>query len=256
MEKADDNFLFTPTMVLDYYCQSHNISIQDIGIGSIVIGCFFKDVWQLLIKKTEATQAKYWLGDKSRLYNKKINEKSFSIILMPSGAPLAAATFEELIACGADKFVFTGTAGSLQKHILPGDIVIVKNAIIDEGTSLHYLESDATVNSDDRISTIIFDKANKMGINVFWGDTWSIDAPYREKRSKAEYLSANGTLTVEMEISALFSVAKCRSVQTSAILLVSDNHTDSLWFPGIYDKNYLAGISVVADLLIESMLII
>ena len=45
------------------------------------------------------------------------------------GAPAAVTVVEELIAHGVREFVSVGTAGSLQKHVAVGDIVVCDRAI-------------------------------------------------------------------------------------------------------------------------------
>jgi len=55
------------------------------------------------------------------------------------GAPAAAAALEELAAMGTGAFVSVGTAGSLQRDLDIGDLVLCEAAIRDEGVSHHYL---------------------------------------------------------------------------------------------------------------------
>src|SRR5207245_3927791 len=55
------------------------------------------------------------------------------------GAPAASTTLEELAALGTSAVVSVGTAGSLQRDLKPGDLVLCEAAIRDEGVSHHYL---------------------------------------------------------------------------------------------------------------------
>ena len=55
------------------------------------------------------------------------------------GAPAATAALEELAALGTSAVVSVGTAGSLQRDLKPGDLVLCEAAIRDEGVSHHYL---------------------------------------------------------------------------------------------------------------------
>jgi hypothetical protein len=55
------------------------------------------------------------------------------------GAPAAAAALEELAALGTERFISIGTAGSLQRDLPVGEVVVCEDAIRDEGVSHHYL---------------------------------------------------------------------------------------------------------------------
>jgi hypothetical protein len=55
------------------------------------------------------------------------------------GAPAATGALEELAALGTTAVVSVGTAGSLQRDLKPGDMVLCEAAIRDEGVSHHYL---------------------------------------------------------------------------------------------------------------------
>jgi hypothetical protein len=55
------------------------------------------------------------------------------------GAPAATAAVEELAALGTSAVVSVGTAGSLQRDLKPGDLVLCEAAVRDEGVSHHYL---------------------------------------------------------------------------------------------------------------------
>ena len=57
------------------------------------------------------------------------------------GAPMVVILLEQLIAFGVKEFLSIGIAGSLQKELRVGSVVICDKAIRDEGVSHHYIES-------------------------------------------------------------------------------------------------------------------
>jgi purine-nucleoside phosphorylase len=73
------------------------------------------------------------------------------------------------------------------------------------------------------------------------GAVWSTDGVYRETREKVETFQRAGVLAVEMEISALFSVARFRGVELGGILVVSDELSSFVWRPGFKDDRFIAG---------------
>ncbi len=64
------------------------------------------------------------------------------------------------------------------------------------------------------------------------GPVWTTDAIYRETPKKVAWFREQGALAVEMECSALFSVAAFRNVEVAALLVVSDSLAAGNWDPG------------------------
>lgn len=134
------------------------------------------------------------------------------------GAPYAATFMEELIACGARKFINMGIAGGLFET----GVFICNKAIRDEGTSHHYLPDSIFAYPDEELTKRLARSLDKNSISYKIGPTWTIDAPYRETKREISHYKESGIKTVEMETSALFSVAKVRKVKIAAVFAVSD----------------------------------
>ncbi len=147
------------------------------------------------------------------------------------GAPVVAILMEELIAFGVKRFLSIGIAGSLQKNLHLGSIVVCDKAIRDEGTSHHYLKSEKYVPSSKAMKERIECTIEKMGLKYITGTTWTIDAPYRETTAEVTQYRKEGVLTVEMEAAALFAVAICRKVEIGAIFTISDYLEKTEWKP-------------------------
>jgi len=152
------------------------------------------------------------------------------------GAPVAAAVLEELIAFGSKKFIAVGTAGSLQKHIKVGDIVVCERAIRDEGTSHHYLKSSKYAYASKGMTEKIKHSLEKFKQSYFVGTSWTIDACFRETVAEAKRYQKEGVATVEMEAAALFAVAKYRNVDVGAIFTISDSLAEFEWEPKFHSK--------------------
>jgi purine-nucleoside phosphorylase len=75
----------------------------------------------------------------------------------------------------------------------------------------------------------------RLGTAFEQGPTWTIDAPYRETVSEIRRYRLRGILTVEMEASAMFSVARLRDCEAAALFVVSDNLDERGWEPRFYD---------------------
>jgi uridine phosphorylase len=139
------------------------------------------------------------------------------------GAPLGAAMLEALIAMGARKFIACGGAGVLDGSIAVGHIVVPTSAVRDEGTSYHYLPPAREVAPTPRALAAIKAVLKQHGHPYLTGKTWTTDAIYRETRAKIERRRHEGCLTVDMEASAFFAVAKFRRVEFGQIFYAGDD---------------------------------
>ena len=148
------------------------------------------------------------------------------------GAPHAVMGMEKLIALGAKRIWVLGWCGSLNHEIGIGHLVIPTGAVSEEGTSSHYPIGDRSPEPEGRLNEMLEGALNHEGLPVALGPVWTTDAPYRETSEKVKAFQAKGILAVEMEISALMTVALYRSVSMAGVLVVSDELFRHKWNPG------------------------
>lgn len=148
------------------------------------------------------------------------------------GAPSAALAVEGLIARGCQTLVIVGFAGSLQPDLGVGNAVVIDRALRDEGTSYHYLESNAFIDAEKAILGSVETALEVAGEEFVVGSTWTTDAPYRETGAEVEHFRDEGILTVDMEAAAVFAVATYRDVAAGAVFCVSDVLSLDDWKPG------------------------
>lgn len=151
--------------------------------------------------------------------------------LLNLGSAQAAVKMEELIAKGSKNFLNIGVAGSLQKNLQAGDIVICTKAIRDEGVSHHYLEPGKYVDLSSDLTRKLRAALSKQGLSFFEGPTWTIDAPFRETEEEIKQYQSEGILSVEMETAALAAIAKYRGVELATAFVISDSLADGVWIP-------------------------
>ncbi len=178
----------------------------------------------------------------SRLYFNSPSTAGVAITGPLVGAPYAVMVLENLIAWGAEKIIFLGWCGSISRQVKIGDIILATSAIIDEGTSGHYQRnakgrSFPSKSMLDRLDV----ELNHNRINFHSGAIWSTDAIYRETRRKVETYQSLNALGVEMEMSALFTVANFRGVDIAALAVVSDELADFKWRPGFKSSEFKRG---------------
>lgn len=138
------------------------------------------------------------------------------------GASLVVMRTEEIIALGVRRLLFIGSGGSLREDVPIGSIIIPTSAVVDEGTSRHYMGARERVDAPGTVSGVLSEVAAKERIETIEGAVWTTDAPYREMRSRAEELSEQGVLAVEMECSALFALGEFRGVEVGGLVVISD----------------------------------
>ena len=195
-------------------------------------------------------------GAESRfLFNSNLhilNENKF--IAGPAiGAPMAALTMEKLIALGAKRIILFGWCGAIAKELHVGDVVVPQLAMSGEGTSAYYTSQDQQVGPDKELREQIVTMLSANTVKTHSGCVWSTDAVYREKRSYLATLQKeNGVSAVDMEFSALCSVAHFRDVKFAAVLVVSDEIWGASWRPGFSNKNFKKNTALVRQLLINN----
>jgi uridine phosphorylase len=158
------------------------------------------------------------------------------------GAPYGAMILETLIAWGVSRVVFMGWCGAILKNVHIGDIIIPDGAVVDEGTSLHYLRK--TMDHVAPSSTILEKTRLRLDlarITYHEGQVWTTDAAFRETREAVLSFQEKGVLAVEMELSALLSVGSFYDVDVSALLVVSDELSSLTWKPGFKSDRFKQG---------------
>ena len=163
---------------------------------------------------------------------------SFSILGPFLGAPHAVMGMEKIIALGAKRIWSVGWCGSLQPDLKIGDLVIPTGAVCEEGTSAHYPIGDQAPTSDRELCSRLDFRLCQEGRACKQGTIWTTDAPYREIPSKVRAYREKGVLAVDMEMSALMTLAIYRSVRFAGLLVVSDELSDLTWRPGFRNPRF------------------
>ena len=150
------------------------------------------------------------------------NGNALSLNTSHLGAPGGVAQLERQIHLGVRSFVIAGLAGSVRAGTGIGQVVVAQKAIRDEGTSHHYLPPTEFAWPAPGIDTALARHLEAKGIGVQVGGTWTTDAIFRETHVELQELGCAGIITVEMEASAVVTVARFRGVRAGAVFVVSD----------------------------------
>jgi hypothetical protein len=185
----------------------------------------------------------------SRLYAASVRYPRTCLAGPVVGAPYAVMLAETLIAWGARQIVFLGWCGAISQAVEIGDMVVPTSALIDEGTSRHYLpdirESAPAAALVEHVSGI----CASDGLVVHKGPVWTTDAPFRETRAKVLAYQSRGVLAVEMEASSLFSLGAFRLADVAALLVASDDLSGLSWRPGFKDPRFASGREAAGNII-------
>jgi len=149
------------------------------------------------------------------------------------GAPAAAMAMELLIAAGIRKFLVFGGCGAVHPSVRIYDIVVPTWGVREEGTSYHYLPPHVVPKPSERIVEILRRElepiTESLGIGLHLGGVWTTDAIFRQTRDKVRKYGSMGVLAVDMESTALMTIAMYRGVELGITLVVTDELYGERW---------------------------
>lgn len=207
----------------------------------------------------QTLQKRFALPDVRRLYMSRVHynkkDPGAPVLVGPMmGAPYATMLLEIVHAWGVRRALFIGWCGSIHAELKTGDLVLPQAALVDEGTSLHYGQaSGARVGPDMALHTDLEHGLKQHRIDFRPAVVWTTDAVFRETRSKVKRFQAQGARAVEMELSALFSVAAFHAFGMAALLAVSDELHTMDWRPGFKNEQFINARAVLSDFVADHL---
>jgi uridine phosphorylase len=151
------------------------------------------------------------------------NGVEVAIVSHGVGAPGAAVCFEELIKGGTKTIIRVGTAGSYQKDVMPGSLVISTAAVRCDGLTSQLVPLGFPAVADRQVIDSLVKAANetKDTLVIKEGITLTLDVFYSGLIEFPHNLYKKaGVIAVEMENAALFVISALRGVKAGAILAI------------------------------------
>lgn len=159
----------------------------------------------------------------------KSDQDFTTIVQMPVGAPAAALVMEALVHLGYRNFVGVSIAGGIRPDLKPQSLILADQAIVDEGTSERYGNREFFAHPSFSLATSLFKALASQGTKVHKGCIWTTDAPYRETPEKLAFMLKKQILAVDMETSALYTLARRLGVSCVQFLFVADLLRTNAW---------------------------
>ncbi|MFP5212408.1 MAG: nucleoside phosphorylase [Acidobacteriota bacterium] len=182
------------------------------------------------------------------VYTCQVGEETAIALAGPVlGAPQAVMVVERLVALGVRRIVAVGWCGSLQPHVAVGDVVLPTGAISEEGTSAHYpLVEGRDPGPAPGLLSSLRESLLSRSLRIHEGRVWSTDAPFRETVGKVSTYQKENILAVDMETSALFTLAAFRSFELAVAMVVSDDLSSLKWVHGFRDRRFKEAREILA----------
>jgi uridine phosphorylase len=153
------------------------------------------------------------------------------------GAPLASAVLDETFALGAKACIFIGSAGVILDGLAQDEWILPVMAVRDEGTSFHYDSPGRYAFPAQDLLEMVRRVLHENNLDIREGIVWTTDAVYRETQEKIDRLGNEGCIAVDMESSALFSVAKHYNKRIAGLLIAGDSICGGTWRPRLPGRN-------------------
>lgn len=249
-EAVDSEERITASAVVDYW-KRLGLRPEHVLHGSTVIADFIGAGYSRLVEQTGARPMRGW-GAVREAAAATQGDVDVTLTRVPPGAPAAVARMEEYAALGARRFLFIGAAGSLQPDLPIGSLAVPTQALVSEGTSQHYgVDGSAVSCPSPDLAERLVGACRRLGAEPRAGRHWTTDAPYRELVGDIRRHSAAGVLSVDMEVSALFSAASFRGLEAAAILAISDEVLGP-WNPGFGHEAFGQALRTAAEAALEA----
>ena len=158
-----------------------------------------------------------------RIVNATYDGVDLTICSTGIGCPSAAIAIEELHNVGVETVIRVGTCGGLQTDVEIGDMVVATGSAKEEGTSKRYESATYPAVPDYDTLTALVDAAEANDEDVHVGPIVSDDAFYNESDEYVADWEEAGLLAIEMEASAVFSLARRRGMNAGAICTADGN---------------------------------
>ncbi len=162
------------------------------------------------------------------VYKINYNNKIFAFYKTYMGGPAAVGLLEDVTEIIDTKnYVVFGGAGTLNKEISHGKVMIPTEAYRDEGTSYHYVQPSDYIKMNNHY--VVADFMNKNEIPYIEGKTWTTDAFFRETLNNFNLRKNDGCISVEMECASLQSVCTFRGLELYYFLTSGDLLDAPVW---------------------------
>lgn len=194
-----------------------NIQVEEGSISEKVIVCGSPNRAKMIGEQLDhAEEIAY--SREYRIINGYYKGEKITVASHGVGAPGAAVCFEELIKAGAKKIIRVGTGGSYTEELPPGSLIIADSAVRAEGLTRQLVPEGVPAVADFKMLLKLEESAKKANVTYGLGTIATVDAFYAGPVKIPHMLyKESGVLGAEMELAALYVIARLRGVSAVGI---------------------------------------
>ncbi|MBU5441246.1 purine-nucleoside phosphorylase [Paenibacillus sp. MSJ-34] len=158
-------------------------------------------------------------------YTGTYQDKRVSVQGSGMGIPSISIYANELInEYGVKNLIRVGTCGAMQQHVRVRDVILAQASCTDSSMNRHVFGGyDYSPIASFPLLKAAYERGVAKGLNLHVGNIFSSDMFYRDDKSVVQKLMDYGVLGVEMETTALYTLAAKYGVNALTILTVSDH---------------------------------
>lgn len=183
---------------------------KDCNVPSICLLDPDGDLSEYLLKTKQASLNECWACYHSNMYNFKVDGIEVGIIPCIVGSSYAVLVAEQLFVSGCKHLISVTSSGIINHPKSNKRFSLIIEAIRDEGTSYHYLQSDTPAQLSRRLYEKLADGSVADNCPWFEAKSWTTDAPYRETQTAISAMEKEDVCCVEMEAAALYAFAEAK----------------------------------------------
>jgi uridine phosphorylase len=183
---------------------------------------FDGDLTDWLVRENMAKPCGSWACFHTTMFALELEGVECGLIARAIGAPYAVLIAEQLHAAGVRLIIGLTSAGRVSPDLPLPCLLVVTDAIRDEGTSLHYLPPSKEVDCPTAIVPILVEQLRTTGWEVRSGRVWTTDAPYRETKAQLRSWAEEGVAAVEMQAAGLFAFGQAVGANVATVAVVSN----------------------------------
>ena len=180
----------------------------------------------------DLAKLKNTLKHSNKPYKIRYLDHDITLIYPFYGAPATIVALEIAVAYGLKKVIVVGEAGAIHPEVRITDYIMPIWGVRGEGTSYHYMSREYTPRIYNELHKTLLNNLREKGYNVHIGGVWTIDAIFRETLDKVRRYRDMGVLCVDMESTALMTVADYRDIELAILLIASDELYHGRWVSG------------------------
>lgn len=183
---------------------------------------FDGDLTDMLVNAGDVEPCRGWACFHSTMWALRVDGQECGIIPRTIGGPYAVLVAEQLAVSGVKVVLGLTSAGRVAPQLPVPGIVVVDQAIRDEGTSYHYIPAAESVEAWPEVSNALEAALASLSVPVVRGLVWTTDAPYRETAQQMEHYAERGVLAVEMQAASLLAFSRRKGMCVGIVAQVTN----------------------------------